>query len=347
MSIVAHDYHHVVGVDTHAKSHTFAIVETHSGALHATAQFPTSPAGLRRSLTWVTNHTTDHSLLVVEGVGSYGATLATLAISQSWTVVEPSRMPARQGSGKTDEIDAERIARSVLGIDTTRLRKPRSDNGIRDCLRVLVNARDMMNTERTQTINALTALVRTIDLGIDARSALSASQITMIAQWRTRGEPLDKHIARTEATRLATRIQGLTTDLKTNETHIRSCVHASPAACLLNLYGIGPICAAIIFLAWGYHDRIHSGAAFTALAGASPIPASSGNTHHHRLNRHGDRRLNRALTVITNTRMRSHEPTRDYVNKRTAEGLTHRNIKRILKCYIARHVYRQLQAQPI
>ena len=121
-------------------------------------------------------------------------------------------------------------------------------------------------------------------------------------------------------------------------------LHHSPAARLLDKTGVGPVTAAVAFTTWSHHGRIRSEAAFASLAGVSPIPASSGNTIRHRLNRGGDRRLNRALHMATVVRM-THDPdTRTYVERRTAEGRTRKEIRRCLKRYLARQIYRALNA---
>ena len=106
--------------------------------------------------------------------------------------------------------------------------------------------------------------------------------------------------------------------------------------------GIGPVTAAVALAAWSHPGRVRSEAAFASLAGVNPIPASSGNTVRHRINRGGDRRLNRALHMVAVTRIRMDPRTRSYVEKRTAEGRTPREIRRCLKRYIVRQIYRQL-----
>ena len=121
-------------------------------------------------------------------------------------------------------------------------------------------------------------------------------------------------------------------------------IRGSKAATLLDKTGIGPVTAAIVLAAWSHSGRVRSEAAFAALAGVNPIPASSGNTVRHRLNRGGDRRLNRALHMAVITRM-THDPnTRAYVERRRAEGRTIKEIRRCLKRYLARHLYRTLNA---
>jgi transposase len=109
-----------------------------------------------------------------------------------------------------------------------------------------------------------------------------------------------------------------------------------------SLPGVGPVVAGTILLAWSHPGRVRSEAAFAALAGTSPIPASSGNTIRYRLNRGGDRQLNRVLTTIVLVRMRRDQATRDYLARLRAEGRTTKEIVRILKRYIARQVFRLL-----
>lgn len=112
---------------------------------------------------------------------------------------------------------------------------------------------------------------------------------------------------------------------------------------LQQVFGLGPVSTAWILMAYSHHGHIHSEAAFAALAGVAPLQASSGNHERHRLNRHGDRQLNKALDVVARTRMGHDEATKRYVEKRKADGLSPKEIKRILKRYIARSIYRQLQ----
>ncbi|WP_372488209.1 transposase [Rathayibacter caricis] len=113
------------------------------------------------------------------------------------------------------------------------------------------------------------------------------------------------------------------------------------------IYGVGPVTAAAAVAAYSHPGRIRSEAAFAALAGVSPIPASSGNTTRHRLNRGGDRQLNRALDVIARVRMVSDTRTRAYVDRRTMEGRTTREIRRCVKRYIARELFKALEARMV
>ena len=160
-------------------------------------------------------------------------------------------------------------------------------------LQVLTGAREQQNADRLRCINALTALVRTHDLGIDARRALTGPQIAAIASWRRREETLGTVTARAEATRLAKPITTLERDLAENRERITHLVETT-APELLDLPGVGAVTAVVILTVWSYPGRICNEAAFAMIAGVCPIPASSGNTTRHRLNRGGDRRLNRA-----------------------------------------------------
>lgn len=346
MTIVAHAHPFVIGVDTHAKTHALSILAAPNGEFVDRATFPTSRAGLARGLDWAARRTGGDlaALWVIECAASYGAQLARTVSDAGYLVVEAAAMnrSASRGTGKSDPLDATRIAAAVLPLETDRLRHLRADQGVRAGLRVLITARDHMTGERTANINALTALLRTIALGVDARTSLTNTQITQITRWRTRHEDIGTATARAEAIRLATRITALDSDLAHNSTTIKALLDQSPAKALLAETGIGPITAAVAMTAWSHPGRLRNEAAFASLAGVNPIPASSGNTVRHRLNRGGDRRLNQALHIAVVTRMRHHEPTRAYVKRRTTEGLTTKEIRRILKRYLARHIYRIL-----
>ncbi|MBW4032668.1 MAG: IS110 family transposase [Acidobacteria bacterium] len=346
MTIVAHSRPYVIGVDCHARTHTYAIIDTHTGQQLGCEQFPTSGPGIVRAITWVGQRTGGDAdaLWVIEGVASYGAGLAHVVTDAGYEVVEAPRMNARgrRGVGKSDPLDAHTIATTVLGLEETQLRQPRQDQGTRAALRTLVAARDQLTQERTMNINALTALVRVNSLGIDARKPLTAPQVTTVSRWRERDEPMEAVIAREEAVRLARRIHELNEQLAANYKRMTGLIHNSPAAPLLNITGVGAVTAAIVLTAWSHPGRVRSEAAFAALAGVSPIPASSGNTTRHRLNRGGDRRLNRALHIAVLVRM-THDPeTRTYVENRLQEGRTRREIRRALKRYLARSLYRSL-----
>lgn len=348
MTIVAHTHPFVIGVDTHAGSHALSVLASPNGEVIDDAQFPATATGLARAVSWVSRRTGGDidALWVIEGVGTYGARLARVAADAGYLVVEAARMNARahRGVGKSDPLDARRIAQAVLPLDVTQLRQPRADDGVRAAVQILVTARDHMSADRTAAINALTALLRVADLGIDARRPLTSSQVLTVSSWRIRNEDLAVATARAEAIRLAKRIIILEEELTANNKRITELVNQSPARGLLQQPGIGPVTAAVALAAWSHLGRVRSEAAFASLAGVNPIPASSGNTVRHRINRGGDRRLNRALHMAVITRTRMDPATRAYVQRRTAQGRTSREIRRCLKRYLARQIYRQLNA---
>lgn len=347
MSIVAHAHPFVIGVDTHARTHTLAVLAA-TGEELASEQFPTTSAGIARAIAWAARRTGGDlaALWVIEGIGTYGAQLAREVTDTGYEVAEAPGMNARarRGTGKSDPLDAKAIATAALAQETMQLRRPRRDDGTRAALRILITAREQMTTERTANVNALTALLRARDLGLDARQPLKAAQIREVARWRARNEDLAAATAREETTRLAGRIIALEEMLKTNRKRMTELIQASPAAPLLNETGIGPRTAAVLITAWSHPGRVRSEAAFAALAGVNPIPASSGNTVRHRLNRGGDRGLNHALHTAAITKMRCDPNTRAYTERRLADGRTHREIRRCIKRYLARHIYRTLNA---
>ncbi|WP_121259009.1 IS110 family transposase [Nocardioides ferulae] len=352
MAIVAHAHPFVIGVDTHARSHTLAILIAATGSLVDSAQFPATSAGMKRAIVWVARRTEGDlgSLWAIEGVATYGARIARIATKAGYPVVEAPRMDARaqRGTGKSDPLDARRIAAAALALDTTQLRHPRADDGVRAALRTLITAREHMTDDRTACVNGLTALLRVADLGVDARKPLTGQQIREVAAWRARSREIAEDVAtataRAEAVRLAKRVETLDSELTMNHATLKALIESSKAAPLLEKTGIGPLTAAVVYAAWSHPGRVRDEAAFASLAGVSPIPASSGNTSRHRLNRGGDRRLNRALHMATVTRMVHDAETRAYVEKRRAEGLTNREIRRCLKRYLARQLFRNLNS---
>ncbi|MFI7744891.1 IS110 family transposase, partial [Kocuria rhizosphaericola] len=178
MTIVAEHYDYVVGVDTHARTHTYTALAAGTGAVLDTAVFPTTTAGTTRAIAWIRRRTDNGDVLAaVEGTSSYGARLTCALLAEDIPVAEvrPPTRNARAMHGKSDAIDAQAAARSVLGQEVDQLIEPRAAEA-RTALRVLLAARLLMDHQRTANRNALTALLRGIDLGIDARRPLKDAQ---------------------------------------------------------------------------------------------------------------------------------------------------------------------------
>lgn len=346
MAIVAELFEHVVGIDTHARTHTYCLTTSATGAVVDTATFPTTKAGHARAIGWIVRRTRGSVLAAVEGTSSYGAGITAALIESGFAVAEvrPAARTTHAHAGKSDPLDARAAAQAVLGRDYDALAKPRQ-SGRRAALRVLLASRSIIDQQRTANRNALTALLRSIDLGVDARKPLTEAQIRTVAAWRTSRASATTDalmVARREARRLALAVIEQGALLKQNHGMLRQLAEAL-APGIQDEPGIGPVTGAIIICAYSHHGRIRSEAAFAALGGIAPIPASSGNTTRHRLSRSGDRQLNRAFDVIVRTRMSYHPATRDYVARRRAEGRTNREIRRCLKRYVCRAVFRQLQ----
>ena len=244
VTIAAHARPFVVGVDTHARNHALAILVAATGELLAAEQFPATSSGMDRAIAWVGRRTGGDlaSLWVIEGIGTYGARLAHTATDSGYQVVEAPRMSARanRGVGKSDPLDARRIATAVLSLGSNELRHPRQDDGVRAAPRVLVTARDHMTLERTANVNALIALLRVVDLGIDARKPLISKQVREVSRWRTRDEDLGTATARAEAVRLAKRVVDVGEELENNATRMTVLVRQSRAAVLLDKTPSGP-----------------------------------------------------------------------------------------------------------
>jgi hypothetical protein len=152
MTTVACSHPFVIGVDTHARTHTYAVIAARGEHL-GTQAFPNTHAGRNRAIAWAARRTGGDlgALWVIEGTGSYGALLTGIVGRARYRVVEAPRAyaPARRGAGKSDPLDAAAIAAAALPLDEAHLRIPRQDDGIRAALRVLVAAREQMTLERT------------------------------------------------------------------------------------------------------------------------------------------------------------------------------------------------------
>lgn len=278
MTTVARNRPFVIGEDTHARTHTYA-VHTAKGEHLGNERFPNTHAGRSGAIAWAARRTGGGlgALWFIEGACSYGALLAGIVIRSGYRAVEEPRVrayaTAQRGAGKSDPLDAAAIAAAALPLEESQLRIPRQDDGLRAALRVLVAAREQMTVERTAKVNALMALLRSVEMGVAARSSLTDSQIMEIFHWRRREEELAKATARAEAVRLAKRIIALDAELKDNETHTTELLAASCAAALLEETWVAPVTATAVYTAWSHPGRVRSEAAFAARAGVNPIPS--------------------------------------------------------------------------
>jgi hypothetical protein len=335
----------VIGVDTHKYTHTAAIVQATTGAQLAATTVPATVGGYHTLLAFAAEHTpAGQRAWAVEGTGGYGAGLTRALTDHGEHVVELDRpkRPARRHGARSDALDAVRAARDALA--RTQLGQPRS-HGQRAALAVLVTARRAAVQAATDAQRQLHALVVAApDRLRDRLRGLGSNQL-LDACVRLRAHPRWDLETRTSATVLraiALRARQLATEARAHAKAIRRLVRAWRPD-LLDERGVGPIVAATVLCAWSHPGRIHSDAAFAMLGGAAPIPASSGQTQRHRLNRSGDRQLNRALHTIALSRLQHDPATRAYHQRRRTEGKSDREIKRCLVRYIARQLYRLLE----
>jgi transposase len=343
MSMLAGTVDAVIGVDTHRDHHTVAVVDTTGGAL-AAVELATDAFGYRRMLAFAKEHVPGRRVWAIEGTGSFGAGLTTYLLEhQEWVVeIDHPARPARRNGAKTDELDAVRAAREALARD--HLAQPRQ-RGDREAMRVLLTTRAGTVVARTKAICQLKALIvgAPEQLRDQLRRSTTDVQLDRCARLRTLPQHSVEHRCTVRALRTCARqalfLEAQAADL---ESELEELV-TKAAAELLALPGVGVVTAAQILISWSHAGRMRSEAAFATLAGVAPIPASSGQVVRYRLNRSGDRQLNRALHTIVLSRL-AHDPkTKAYAARRTAEGKTPREIKRCLKRAVARQVFRLLE----
>jgi transposase len=340
--MLADQLDYVVGVDPHRDAHALAIVDVRTGGVVFEATAVADAEGYARVLRLADRHAPGRRAFAVEGTGSFGAGLTRFLVAQQERVLEVGRLRRERQSGKSDALDAVRAARSVLG--QTRPARPRA-GGEREALRALTAAREGAVTARRAGLCQLRGLLVSAPepLRAELRSLSRAQLPRRLAEVRPERRQDPELRGTLLALRaLARRVKALTVEERELEREMETLTRKL-APQLLDQPGVGPLAAAQILISWSHPGRIRSEAAFARLAGCAPIPASSGQTIRYRLDRSGDRRLNRALHMILVTRRRAHPPTIAYSNRRIQEGKSRREASRCLKRYLARNLYRLLE----
>ena len=340
--MLADELDYVIGVDPHRDTHALAVVDVRSGGVVFEATAVADGEGYESVLRLANQHAPGRRAFAVEGTGSFGAGLARFLVSHEERVLEVGRLRRERQSGKSDALDAIRAARSVLG--QTRPARPRA-GGEREALRALSAAREGAVTARRAGLCQLRGLLVSAPepLRAELRSLTRAQLLRRLAAVRPEGRQDPELRGTLLALRaLARRVKALTVEERELAREIETLTRKL-APQLLEQPGVGPLAAAQVLISWSHRGRITSEAAFARLAGCAPIPASSGQTVRYRLDRGGDRRLNRALHMILVTRRRTHAPTIAYIERRTHEGKSRREASRCLKRYLARNLYRLLE----
>ncbi len=334
------------GVDTHGRTHHAAAIDG-AGRLLGDAEFAATAAGYAALLAWLGGF--GRIVTVgVEGTGTYGAGLARhLAVHdvQEVEVDRPDRKTRRR-QGKSDPIDAIAAARAVLAGTATGA--PKTRTGPVEAIRALRVARRGAVKARTAALNQLHGLLTSAPEPLRAELAglRTGELVGRCAGFRPDPARLLEPTMGTKAAlrAIARRIQALDEEIALADARLRPAT-ATVAPRTTAIFGAGPDVAGQLLVTAGDNpERLRSEAALAHLAGISPLPASSGRTDRHRLNRGGDRAANSAIHRIALCRMRHHGPTRGYVTRRTAQGLSKKEIMRCLKRYIVREVHTALLA---
>jgi transposase len=343
MAMLAELVDGVIGVDTHRDTLTAAAV-SHLGGVLARTTTRADAAGYQQLLDFAHRHLPGRRCWAVEGAGSFGAGLTAMLQQRGERVVEVGRpkRPASRSGAKSDALDAIRAAREVLGHDRPAIPRRR---GAREALRALLTTRRSATTARVAAVGQLKALIvgAPEELRAELRGQPTSRQVAYCAGLRERPTRSLEHRATVRALRAtAQRIQFLQAEAEQLQAELTVLVRAA-APWLLEVPGVGTLSAAQVLVSWSHAGRFRSEAAFAALAGTNPIPASSGQVTRYRLNRGGDRQLNRALHTILLVRLRTDPDTRAYMARRTAEGKSRREAKRCLRRVIARQLFRLLE----
>ena len=330
------------GVDTHRDQHVVAALDERGGEL-GVRSFATTTAGYRQTLAWLRS-LGPVERIGVEGTGTYGAGLTRYLLAEAVAVVEVNRpnRQLRRRHGKSDPVDAIAAARAAQSGEASGEAKTRS--GAVEAIRALRTARRSAGHARTTALNQMRALL--VSGPDDLRAALRGSTVFELVTTAARLRPADPTTAvgatKLALRELARRVQRLEAERRRLDTVLEQLV-ATTAPALVACFGVGTDTAGALLVSAGDNpQRLRSEAAFAHHCGVAPIDASSGLTIRKRLNRGGDRTANQALWRIVMVRM-VHDPrTRRYVERRTREGRSKREIIRSLKRYVARQLYRHL-----
>ena len=334
----------VAGVDTHKDTHHVAVLATGTGARLGELSVPATPSGYQQLVDFVTSFGVI-TLIGIEGTNSYGAGLArflTAAGVKIREVIRPKRAHRRRG--KSDPIDAYAAAQQALAEPDT-LPVAKTSDGPVGQIRVLMTVRRSAVKARTAAYRQITSLLITAPDQIRRRWAklTGSALIDQIATTRP-GNACDSISTATGQAlrRLARRHQALTTEITEIDTELRTLVTRT-APGMLATKGFGVITSSTLLIAAGDNpDRLRTEASFAALCGTAPIPASSGKTTRHRLNRGGDRHANWALHQIALGRLATDPRTKTYAAKRRTTGKSTKDILRCLKRAIARDTWHLL-----
>ncbi|MEX0666857.1 MAG: transposase [Acidimicrobiia bacterium] len=331
----------IVGVDTHKHVHV-AVAMDRLGVRLGQLSIPVDSGGYRQLAEW-SESWGQIDAFRIEGTGSYGAGLTSYLRRQGHRIVEVNRgdRQARRTNGKSDTVDAEAAARAVLNGTATAI--PKTADGFAEMIRQIKVARDTAVKARTAAIITLKQWSTPHQPPRTARRASRQGSHRPVRLLPARDDPRPHRLGQTcSPSNSPPLARPHRPRPRSHDTILDDLTHQA-ASTLRQGFGIGPDTAAEMLIIFGDNpDRVHSEAAFAKLCGTCPVPASSGMTNRHRLYWGGHRQANSAIYRTVIVRMRHHQPTIDYVKRRTAEGLTKRDIIRCLKRLLAREIYQRV-----
>ena len=337
----------VLGVDTHKDTHTVTALDL-LGKHLSTATFSTDSKGYTALLAWALEFGFIDKC-GIEGTSSYGAGLTRFLRKNDIKVVEvcrPNRQ-LRRRKGKSDPVDSESAARTVLAGDE--LGAPKSQDGGVEMIRLFKIQRKSAIKARTQAGNQIHAIISTApdELRATLRNTSLKQLIPRLKALRPGSLENVSATVKYALKGLAKRWGALQDEIKALDKLLTKAVQ-SIAPKLAELHGVGTEVASTLLIAAGDNpERLKNESSFAALCGVSPLDASSGKQSRHRLNRGGNRDANRALWVIAFVRFRIDERTKEYTAKRMKQGRTKLEVIRCLKRYIAREVYKIIVKVPL
>jgi transposase len=344
MVMLADHYDFVIGGDPDRDTIDLAVIDTRTGGVTAQIADVADATGYQRLLDWGRAHAPGRRVWSLEGTATFASGFVTCLAEAGEDVVEVGGVKRARGA-KNDRIDAVRAARHALASEQHATPRAR---GLREALRLVLMSRHAVLGSRTKAINEFKSVIVTAPEHLRAglRGISLAKQLDRVDALVCPASASVEHRVTVLTLRsIAARIRFLSAQVNELNPELLTLLKAHPAGpVLLAEPGVGPVVAAQLLVSWSHRGRVRNEAAFASLAGTAPLEASSGQRSRHRLNRGGDRHLNRALHTVAITRLRCHPETIQYETKRTAQGKTHRDVRRSIKRALARRLYRRIQA---
>lgn len=333
--------HVIIGVDPHKRSATIEIVN-HREKVLTTGRFDTSTDGYRQLRTFVSSYT--HRVWAIEGCNGMGRYLAQRLVTDGETVLDvPAKLAAQArvlGTGqgrKTDPVDAHHIA--VAGLRArTRLRQVAVDDQA-IAVRLLADRRQDLGARRTELVNRLHALLVQLVPGGAKKKLTTRQARTLLADLQPAGPA--GHVRHRLASELAEEITTIDARITAADKELTTLIPTTGST-LLTLYGLGPATTARLIGDIADITRFPTPGHFATWNGTAPRDASSGDSHHQRLNRGGNRQINRVIHIMATAQLRHDTPGRAYYQRKLAEGKTPNEAMRALKRRLSNIIYRQM-----